>query len=261
MPSALTFGTDDWFTARTVTLRAGTDADAVNDTATLSFAVGGYGTVTSARAVAVAVRDSETVGLTAVPTFLALHSGGTATYMLKLDTQPMATVTVDVSGGTAFVSAAPSALTFTGSTWSTAQTVTVAATGVGTATLTNTAAGGDYAALDTDVAVTVSPDPTLTIGDASVTEGDDGAANLMFTVTLSAASTQQVTVGATAGTAAVAGDFRLSTATTLTIAAGSTTSTGTVSAVDNGKDEPNKTVVVTGTATNSQGSHSRRTWT
>lgn len=62
VPSALTFGTDDWFTARTVTLRAGTDADAVNDTATLSFAVGGYGTVTSARAVAVAVRDSETAG-------------------------------------------------------------------------------------------------------------------------------------------------------------------------------------------------------
>ena len=208
VPSALTFGTDDWFTARTVTLRAGTDADAVNDTATLSFAVGGYGTVMSARAVAVAVRDSETAGLTAAPISLALHSGSTATYMLKLDTQPTAAVTaavtVDGSGGTAFVSAAPSALTFTGSTWSTAQTVTVAATGVGTVTLTNTAAGGDYAELDTDVAVTVSPDPTLTIGDASVTEGDDGAANLTFTVTLSAASTQQVTVNYAEGTGGTA---------------------------------------------------------
>ena len=206
--------------------------------------------------------------------------------------------------------------------------------------MTNRGASGDYAALDTDVAVTVSPDPTLTIGDASVTEGDDGAANLTFTVTLSAASTQQVTVnyaegtggtatagtdyttltagtltfaagatsqtitvavtgdttdepdepvvvtlssptnatlpdggasgtgtitdddaaptvtvGAAAGTHAEAGDFSPSTNTTLTIAAGSTTSTGTVtvSAVDNGKDEPNKTVVVSGTATNGQG--------
>ena len=230
VPSALTFGTDDWFTARTVTLRAGTDADAVNDTATLSFAVGGYGTVTSARAVAVAVRDSETAGLTAAPTSLALHSGGTETYMLKLDTQPTATVTVDVSGGTAFVSAAPSALTFTGSPWSTAQTVTVAVTGVGTATSTNTAAG-DYAALDTDVAVTVSLDPTLTIGDASVTAGDDGAANLTFTVTLSAASTQQVTVNyaeGTGGTATAGKDYTTLPAGTLTFAAGDTSKTVTV---------------------------------
>ena len=70
---------------------------------------------------------------------------------------------------------------------------------------------------------------TLAVTPNSIAES--GAGNVStVTATLdhrsSAATT--VTVGATAGTAAVAGDFRLSTATTLTIAAGSTTSTGTV---------------------------------
>ena len=69
----------------------------------------------------------------------------------------------------------------------------------------------------------------------------------------SAATT--VTVSATAGTNAVAGNFMLSDADTLLIAAGDTTSTGTVTitAVDNNRDEPIKLVQVSAMAHNSQG--------
>ena len=61
-PSPLTFTTNNWSTAQTVTVQAAEDTDALNDTATLSHAVSGadYGTVTAA-AVTVTVSDDETV--------------------------------------------------------------------------------------------------------------------------------------------------------------------------------------------------------
>ena len=64
-----------------------------------------------------------------------------------------------------------------------------------------------------------------------------------------------LTVAATAGADAVAGDFTLSPAKTLTIAAGSTASTGavTVTAVDDTKDAPDKEVTVTATVSGSSG--------
>ena len=103
-----------------------------------------------------------------------------------------------------------------------------------------------------------TPRVTLTVTPTSIAESGGGEATVTATVnrvSFGATMVTVVTVGATAGSNAAAGDFRLSAAKTLTIAAGSTTSTGTVTitAVGNSKDEANKTVVVTGTATNSQG--------
>ena len=64
-----------------------------------------------------------------------------------------------------------------------------------------------------------------------------------------------VTVSATAVSPAVSGDFSLSMNKTLMIEAGQDASTGTVTitANNNGVDAPNKTVMVMGTATNSEG--------
>ena len=61
-PSALTFSNSDWATAQTVTVSAGSDADSMNDTATLSHTVSGYG-VTSANNVTVGVADNEASGI------------------------------------------------------------------------------------------------------------------------------------------------------------------------------------------------------
>ena len=81
-----------------------------------------------------------------------------------------------------------------------------------------------------------------------------GQATVTATLDHGSSAATTVTVGATAGTNAAPGDFRLSVAKTLTIAVGSTRSSGTVTvtAVDNSKDEATKTVVA-GTAANSQG--------
>ncbi|MGD9720566.1 MAG: Calx-beta domain-containing protein [Pirellulales bacterium] len=71
--------------------------------------------------------------------------------------------------------------------------------------------------------------PTLSIGNAIVTEGHNGTVNLTFSVTLSRASTSTVTVRyATADGTAIAGSDYNATSGTLTFAAGVTTRTITV---------------------------------
>ena len=89
--------------------------------------------------------------------------------------------------------------------------------------------------------------PTLSIDSPSVTEGDSGSKNLTFTVTLSPASGQQVTVkyaDAGTGTATSGTDYTAITGGTLTFAAGATSQTFNVSVTGDVLDESNETVVV-----------------
>ena len=89
--------------------------------------------------------------------------------------------------------------------------------------------------------------PTLSINDPSVNEGDSGSASLTFTVTLSAASAKEVTVGysdAGTGDATSGTDYTALPAGTLTFAAGDTSETITVSVTGDTTDEPNETVEV-----------------
>ena len=90
------------------------------------------------------------------------------------------------------------------------------------------------------------PPPDLTVGDASVVEGHAGTTALVFPVTLSAASSQPVTVGwATAdGTAAAGSDYQAASGT-LTFAPGETSKTLTVLVNGDRSGEPNETFVVT----------------
>jgi hypothetical protein len=74
------------------------------------------------------VRDDDTAGITvqATANLQTTEAGGTATFTVRLDSQPAAEVTIglssnDLTEGTV----APATLTFTGGDWSTPQTVTV----------------------------------------------------------------------------------------------------------------------------------------
>ncbi len=90
--------------------------------------------------------------------------------------------------------------------------------------------------------------PTLSIDSPSVTEGDAGSTNLTFTVSLSAASTEQVTVAyadAGTGTATPGTDYAAITTGTLTFPAGTTSQTFNVAVTGDVLDEPDETVVVT----------------
>jgi large repetitive protein len=91
----------------------------------------------------------------------------------------------------------------------------------------------------------VKAQPSLSINDVSLTEGDSGTKAATFTVTLSAASSLTVTVGfATANGTATAGSDYQSTSGTLTFAPGQTTQT--INVLINGDQlfEPDETFFV-----------------
>jgi hypothetical protein len=91
----------------------------------------------------------------------------------------------------------------------------------------------------------VSPLPSLNIGDLTLTEGNSGTRSATFTVTLSAASSQPVTVAYASvnGTATAGSDYR-ATSGTLTIPAGQTTGTITVLVKGDRLPEANETFFV-----------------
>ena len=99
------------------------------------------------------------------------------------------------------------------------------------------------------------PNVTLVLTPPSISE-HGGVSTVTATLKGPLSEDATVTVRVTPVAPAVAGDYTLSTNTTLTIAAGRMTSTGTVTieARDNDEDAPDKTVTVSGTAENSQGS-------
>lgn len=101
------------------------------------------------------------------------------------------------------------------------------------------------AASDAGAYERVSVVPTLTIDDASVTEGNAGTTPAVFTVRLSAPATQDVTVSFTTanGTATAPGDFVSSTGV-LTFTSGVTARTVPVAVVGDTSVEADETFVV-----------------
>ena len=119
------------------------------------------------------------------------------------------------------------------------ETVVVALSGAVNAALGT--ASGTGTITDDDAA------PSLSIDSPRVDEGDSGSVSLAFTVSLSAASGKQVTVGyaeGTGGTATAGTDYTALASGTLTFAAGETGKTVTVSVTGDTTDEANETVVV-----------------
>ena len=210
------------------------------------------------------VTDDESVGLTLSTTALGVAEGDDAEYTVRLATQPTATVTVAISGtaGTDLtLDPASASLTFTTSTWNTAQTVTVSAAedddaDNDAATLVHTASGGDYGSVTADLAVTVddgdgdpvSGEVVLSVSPSSVSEGD-GATSVTVTATLSAGARGEprvvtVTVAEDADEyAATPAVFEIEIPEDAARAAGAFD----LAPVDDADDEPDRRVPITGT--------------
>ena len=224
----------------TVSVRDSKDASGTADTAidaTIAVTINVRGVTVSETSVTVAEDENA-----------AEH---TATYTVKLGTEPTGDVTVTpASGDTTAATVSPTTLTFTTTNWSTTQTVTV--TGVDdaidndgrTATISHTVAGADYGSVTApDVAVALTDDDatptgiTLTLTDASNVALSTVAENVATapTITVTAAVNGSTTYpSATAVTVSVAGtlgdtavDFATVSDFTITIPAATATATGT----------------------------------
>ena len=265
--TSLTFSSSNWLFPQTVTVTAGEDDDGWDDTATLvhtatpDFAEGAeYDSVTADLAATVA--DNDTPGLVLSPPSLTVAEGGQAIYTVALATEPSAPVTVAISGTSGTdLTLDQTSLTFTASTWSTAQTVTVTAGEDSDAepddpvTLTHTVSGGDYGAVAADeVVVTIGDDDTasteieLTLDPQQVTEGG-GAQTVRVTAMLNAATRIADTVVRVtiAGNTATEGeDFGAVSSFNVTIPATAASATGTFSLtpVNDGIAEGEETLTV-----------------
>ena len=260
---SLTFTASTWNTVQTVEVRADEDDDGTDDPATLTHtgAGGGYGSVTED--LPVTVTDNDSAGIVLTPTTLGVTEGSSATYTVELTTEPSGEVTVTVGGttGTDLTVVNPS-LTFTDSTWNTAQTVEVRAgqdddASDESATLTHTASGADYGSVTEDLPVTVTDDETagiaLTTAPTSVRE-DDSATEVTVTATLGGSvtlsSATEVTVSVGGGSATSGTDYPAVENFTLTIAATESSGTGTftLTPTQDSISEGDETIDVTGTA-------------
>ena len=250
VPESLVFQIGD--TEKSFTFSA--TADEVDDDGE-SVALG-FGTmpdrVTAGTTATVTITDDDTAGVTVSETALSIDEGAAGSYTVALDTEPTGNVTVAVAGhsGTDITLSGATltndTLTFTSENWDTAQTVTVSAAQDDDAasdaavTLTHTVSGtGEYAGVSAG-SVTV----TIVEKDASVlsvnnAEAAEDSGNVVFTVSISAASGQEVTVNyATSGVTAMAGQDYTETTGTLTFAANSVASqTISVPVADDAVDE------------------------
>ncbi len=202
----LAFTGSDWATAQTVTVSAGQDDDAIDDTATFSHSVSSTDSDYSGIAVAevdVTVTDDETAGVSITPTQLTIAEGDGDSYEVVLTSQPTHEVTVTITrSGDGDIGIDDQELAFTGSDWATAQMVTVSA-GQDDDAIDDTATfSHSVASNDTDyngitvsgVDVTVTDDETagvsITPTQLTIAEGDGDS----YEVVLTSQPTHEVTV-------------------------------------------------------------------
>ena len=199
--SSLTFTTATWSAAQTVTVTAGQDGDAAEDTATVTHDPSGadYNSVRNAD-LGVIVTDNDTLGVAVTPTSLTVGEGGSSTYTVKLNALPTGDVMVAISSDNTDVTVSSSSLTFTTTTWSAVQVVTVTAgqdadAAEDTATVTHDPSGADYNSVsNADLAVTVTDNDTrgVTVTPTSLTVGEGGSST--YTVELNTQPSGDVTV-------------------------------------------------------------------
>ena len=240
------------------------DLDEDDESVTIDGSVTGL----SVTAASVTISDDDTAGVTVNPTRLSVAEGGSSSYTVVLTSQPTGNVTVTPSRtGSSDVTVSSSPLTFTPTNWSTARTVTVAATQDtdalnDTATVAHAVSGADYATVTAaSVAVTVADDETvstvvaLSVAPATLSESA-AATTITVTATLnqaprSVATVLSLSVGESSDTALEGTDYATVSNLLLTINANQTTGTATfqLNPTNDDLDEDDESVTIDGSVT------------
>lgn len=132
-PQTITFTSSNWSSAQTITV-TGVNDDLMDGNIAFSIlttvepgADALYNVIDPAD-VSVTNDDNDEAGITVTPTsgLTTTEAGGTATFTVKLDSEPTASVTIGISSGNLTEgTVSPAMLTFTPSNWSSNQTVTI----------------------------------------------------------------------------------------------------------------------------------------
>ena len=273
-PATLTFTSTNWTTPQIVTATAVEDDDnVVDETATISHTVtapcpaSGYTTGLAISSVTVTVDDDDTALFSIdSPRVAEGGTGDTPTLDFTVTLSPAASAQATVRYETGrFGDTAQQGTDYAGTNGrlvfapgETRKTIPITVTGDATAeqdetvTMTLRLPGPSGFVIATGMGLgtgTIVDDdrPTLTIDSPRVAEGDSGTTQLVFTVTLSPASTGQVTVewsDAGGGTATPETDYAQIAGGTLTFAAGETSKTIAVEVRGDRAVEPDETVRV-----------------
>ena len=174
-PAVFTFTPNNWDQPRTVTIAAADDALAEGEhfsTITHAASGGGYDGLVIDTVLATIV-DDDAAGVELVPNTLTVTEGGTsASYTIKLTSEPAADVTISMQRDAQQVSVTPAQVTLTPSNWQTGKTVTVGAVdddldeGVHASTITHSATSTDNDYQD------------IGIGNATITLNDNDSAGI-----------------------------------------------------------------------------------
>jgi LmbE family N-acetylglucosaminyl deacetylase len=255
---------DPGVTTQTVTTSAlGDLLDEANEAFFVNLSAAVNATIADAQGVATITDDDASPTLAITNATVTEGNAGTvnAVFTVSLSAASGRTVTANYatanSTATAPADYTASSGTVTFAAGSTSQTVTVAVVGdlldeANETFAVNLTAPANATFADAQGVGTITDDdatPTLAIGDVTVTEGNAGTVNAVFTVSLSAASGRTVTANYAAAnsTATAPADFTAASGT-VTFAAGSTSQTVTVPVVGDLLDEANETFAVNLTA-------------
>jgi hypothetical protein len=183
-PASLTFTSANWGTPQIVTV---TGLDDLVDDDNIAYSI--VTTVASSADlafnhvnpgdVALINTDNDTAGIIVSPTsgLVTTEVGGTATFTVRLNTQPVADVTLGISGSDTSEGAVSStALTFNSTNWNTAQTIIV--TGV------NDVVVDGNIAYTASTAAATSADPKysgMNASDVTITNNDNDVADIIVT--------------------------------------------------------------------------------
>ena len=212
--NVLTFTTENWGTAQTVTAKAAEDGDVtlVHDISSTDDS--DYNALAD-QSVTVSITENDVVGVTINPTTLTVNEGDAtgASYAVTLTSQPAGDVTIAISGqaGTDLTLSGTSLsndgeLTFTTENWGTAQTVKVKAAEDGDAdqdadvTLVHAIGSTDdsaYNALaDQSVTVSITENDVVgvTINPTTLTVNEGDATGNSYAVTLTSQPAGDVTI-------------------------------------------------------------------
>ena len=249
-PSRLTFTKSNW-SAKTVTVRAAEDNDAVTDppvTLMHDFSGGEYGDVTVPN-VTVNIEENDDPGISLSTNTLEVREGRRRTYTVKLDAQPVANVEVEIQDG-GDVEVNPPSLTFTPQDWNSRKTVTVeakhdedAAPDQPVVVMHRASGTSKYTGVTAELTVTIDEDdvPSVTVSDRSLTVREGGSNT--YTVVLDKLPSESVTV-----TVTVPSDAELTVSPltrTFTPQNWDMPKTFTVSAADDDMNLPDRSVTLT----------------